>query len=209
MLADGPNLKPKCRSNILLIWFSGGSHHADVCSGVVLMLQTQSVSPVANHCSLRRRPPYFVMSTGFVSHSAGWGRISHSGSGKGRCPMWLLFSSEGKMEPEVDGRTRAAPINRTVVVKSLAVSLCSEPPLWVTTERMRRRIQAAEGVSSGRWLGSTLSHVFAKNYGSVQFGTAHLGRANSLQACVSTGNCSITWWVGQPDRASHVSSVAS
>lgn len=45
-------------------------------------------------------------------------------------------------------------------------------------------------------------HVFTKQYGSYHWDTWETVR--SLQVCVSTGNCTITWWVGLPHVANYV-----
>lgn len=39
-------------------------------------------------------------------------------------------------------------------------------------------------------------HICTEQYASLQFGTAHMGTVHSLQTCVSTSNCTITWWAG-------------
>lgn len=40
--------------------------------------------------------------------------------------------------------------------------------------------------------------------------TVHLGTGSSLRACLSTGDCTITWWEGYaPDRYSHDSYIIS
>ena len=39
-------------------------------------------------------------------------------------------------------------------------------------------------------------HIWTEQYASLQFGTAHMGAVHSSQTCVSTSNCTITWWAG-------------